>query len=61
MDDTTQISRQRLEMLLEAMEMLEDLRFHMGMFQNQRYGKLKGRVTLHTRQTEVVKLTNDQI
>jgi hypothetical protein len=31
-------------MLSEAMEMLEDLKHHMGMFQTQRYGKLKGRV-----------------
>ena len=35
------------EMLREAMEMLEGMRHHMGMFQNQYYGKLKKRVKQH--------------
>ncbi len=59
MDEIKEISAQRLEMLLEAMEMLHDLRGHMAMFRNQRYNKLRSRVTLHTRQTEKVKITDD--
>lgn len=35
------------EMLREAMEMLEGMRHHMGMFQNQYYGKLKKRFKQH--------------
>ena len=60
MDDMMKICRQRLDLLLEAMEQLEDLQIKMAMFENQRYCKLKGRVTLHTRQTEVVKMHDDQ-
>jgi hypothetical protein len=35
------------KMLHEAMEMLEGLKHHMGMFQTQYYGKLKNRVKQH--------------
>ena len=35
------------EMFREAMEMLERLKHHMGMFQNQYYGKLKKRYRQH--------------
>ena len=34
-------------MLHEAMEMLEGLKHHMGMFQTQYYGKLKKRIQQH--------------
>ena len=34
-------------MLREAMEMLEGLKHHMGMFQSQYYGKLKKRIQQH--------------
>ncbi|MFD0765712.1 hypothetical protein ACFQZI_12690 [Mucilaginibacter lutimaris] len=61
MDDLKKISEQRLEMLLEAMEMLADLRPHMAMFRNQHYCKLRKRVTLHTRQTEVMNTADHQI
>lgn len=60
MDDIRKISEQRLELLLEAMEMLEDMRVHMALFRNQHYCKLKNRVTLHTRQTEVVKIGDSE-
>lgn len=61
MDDLKKISDERLEMLLEAMEMLEGLRVHMALFRNQYYCKLKNRVTLHTRQTQMVKIGDDKI
>jgi hypothetical protein len=35
------------EMLSEAMDMLEGLQHHMGLFQRQYYGKLKTRFTQH--------------
>ena len=35
------------KMLHEAMEMLEGLKHHMGMFQSQYYGKLKRRYDQH--------------
>ncbi|MES2266494.1 MAG: hypothetical protein V4520_07025 [Bacteroidota bacterium] len=57
MHDVNKISGERLEMLLEAMEMLHDLRPHMAMFRNQHYCKLKKRVTLHTKRCEVSKNT----
>ncbi|WP_374949785.1 hypothetical protein [Mucilaginibacter sp.] len=56
MEKLKNINRQRLELLLQAMELLEDMHHKMGMFENQRYGKLKGKVTGHTRKTEVVKM-----
>ncbi|WP_454804068.1 hypothetical protein [Mucilaginibacter phyllosphaerae] len=60
MEDIKKISAQRLEMLLEAMEMLQELRGYMAMFRNQRYCKLQGRVDDHTRQTEMLKMDNDK-
>jgi len=50
MEDIKKISAQRLEMLLEAMEMLQELRGYMAMFRNQRYCKLQGRVDAHIKQ-----------
>ncbi|MDP9077731.1 MAG: hypothetical protein M3O71_09940 [Bacteroidota bacterium] len=35
------------EMLREAMEMLDDVQRYMGMFQRQRYGKLKRQFDQH--------------
>lgn len=35
------------EMLSEAMNMLDGLQHHMGLFQRQYYGKLKTRLTQH--------------
>ena len=60
MDEIKKVSEQRLELLLEAMEMLEDMRKHMVLFGNQHYCKLKNRVTLHTRQTEVGKIADSE-
>ena len=37
-------SKDREEMLLEAMELLAGLQHYMGMFQHQYYGKLRKRV-----------------
>jgi hypothetical protein len=49
MTDTEKISEQRLALLTEAMEMLDDMRSRMGMFENQRYGRLHAKVTHHNR------------
>jgi hypothetical protein len=46
------ISEQRLALLLEALELLEDLRGKMALFQNQHYQNLKTRADMHTRLTE---------
>ena len=61
MDEVQKISGQRLALLLEAMEQLQDIRMKMAMFENQRYAKLKGRVAAHTGQTEVVKVDDNKI
>jgi hypothetical protein len=41
-------SKHTEEMLLEAMEMLDDMHVKMGMFERQRYGKLKTQFEQHT-------------
>jgi len=56
MDEMKKISEQRLALLLNAMELLHDMRIKMALFENQHYQKLKDRVIEHTRLTEVVKI-----
>ena len=54
MKATTDI-RYTEEMLREAMDMLEGLKHHMGMFQNQYYGKLKKRFRQHVALNETLR------
>ena len=49
------------EMLREAMEMLEGLKHHMGMFQNQYYGKLKKRFKHHEALNETLRVALNEV
>jgi serine protease inhibitor len=44
MSTTEQLSQQRLQLLSEALEMLEDMKIKMALFERQHYSKLKARV-----------------
>lgn len=44
MDELIKANGRQQLLLFEAIEMLEELQFNMGMFQNQRFGKLKAKV-----------------
>jgi len=48
MDDVKEIAQLR-RIALEAIEMLEDVKHKFGLFENQRLGKIKGRLSDYNR------------
>ncbi|MFD0793238.1 hypothetical protein ACFQZX_06385 [Mucilaginibacter litoreus] len=47
MNTIEKLSEERLKLLHEAMEMLEDMKVKMAMFERQHYSKFKARVESH--------------
>ena len=52
MDEMEILCRQRLKLLVEAMDLLHDTRHNMAMFNKQHYYRLKAMTDAHTRLTE---------
>lgn len=52
MDEMKKLCDERLDLLLQAMELLDDLRPGMALFNAQRYYRFKAIADAHTRLTE---------